>query len=117
MRELLVHIAHASHWEAAKRTGMYAPPMLCSDGFVHLSKTDQVHLPANAIYSDTSDLVLLWIDPTLVTAEIRYEHAVPDAPQAFPHLSGPLNVTAVVGEEALDPWKPGGFELPARPPA
>jgi len=70
--------------------------MLCGDDFIHLSKTEQVHLPANAIYSDTSGLVLLWFDPTPVTAEIRYEHAEP-------------------GSHQLDPRKPGRLELPAPP--
>jgi uncharacterized protein (DUF952 family) len=115
MRELLVHIAKASEWEAAKRAGVYEPPMLQADGFIHLSRPEQAHMPANAIYSDTEDLVLLWIDPTLVTGEVRYELPEPGAPHVFPHLYGALDVTAVVGESALDPWKSGGFELPARP--
>jgi uncharacterized protein (DUF952 family) len=89
--------------------------MLHSDRFIHLSRPEQAHLPANAIYSDTSDLVLLWIDPALVTGEIRYECAGPGPEQVFPHLYAALDVSAVVAENALNPWKPGSFELPARP--
>lgn len=113
--ELLVHIAHGSDWEAATRTGAYAPPMLAEDGFIHLSKPEQAHLPANALYSDTPGLVLLWIDPALVGGEIRYEPAEPGSDEVFPHLYAPLEVSAVVDGCALDPWKPGGFELPSQP--
>lgn len=88
--------------------------MLHRDGFIHLSRPEQVHLPANAIYSETPDLVLLWIDPARVTREIRYEPAGTAQP-FLPHLYGALNVEAVVGESALDPWERDGFELPPPP--
>jgi uncharacterized protein (DUF952 family) len=115
MRDLIVHIAHARHWAAAKRTGLYDPPMLHRDGFIHLSRPEQVHFPANAIYSETPDLVLLWIDPARVTGEIRDEPAGTGTQQTFPHLYGPLEVNAVIGESALDPWERDGFELPPPP--
>jgi uncharacterized protein (DUF952 family) len=113
--ELIVHIAHGRDWRAAKSTGEYAPPMLSEDGFIHLSAPELVHLPANALYSGTRDLVLLWVDPSRVTAAIRYELPEPNAPHAFPHLYGPLNVEAVIAEKPLDSWEPRAFELPPRP--
>ena len=114
MTELL-HIADAREWEAAKRSGSYQPESLRSEGFIHLSQPEQLHLPANAIYSGTPDLVLLWIDPTRLTAEIRNEPPHPQAMTTFPHLYGPLDTDAVVAEAPLAPWKRGEFQLPPRP--
>jgi uncharacterized protein (DUF952 family) len=115
VQKLIVHLANGRDWRAAKSTGQYAPPMLSADGLIHLSTPELVHLPANAMYSDTRDLVLLWVDPARVSAEIRYELPEPGARAAFPHLYGPLNIDAVIAETPLEPWKRGAFELPPRP--
>jgi uncharacterized protein (DUF952 family) len=108
----LLHIAPASSWEAAKAVGSYEFSTLLSQGFIHLSRPEQVHLPANALYSETSGLLLLWIDPSRLASEIRDEPPAPGAPITFPHLYGPLNLDAVVAETPLPPWKRGEFELP-----
>ena len=114
MSGLIVHIAREAEWHEAKGIGEYAPSTLPRDGFIHLSRPEQAHLPANALYSGQRDLVLLWVDPTRLRAELRYEAPEPGAPQ-FPHLYGPLNVDAVVSETRLDPWQRGAFTLPAAP--
>ena len=62
-----------------------------------------------------SDLLLLWVDPSRLAAELRYERPEPGAPE-FPHLYGPLNLDAVVAVTPLEPWEPGGFSLPPVPP-
>jgi uncharacterized protein (DUF952 family) len=71
-------------------------------------------LPANAFFSGQSDLVLLWVDPERLTAELRYEAPERGAPR-FPHLYGPLNVAAVLGISELPAWGPGEFVLPPTP--
>jgi uncharacterized protein (DUF952 family) len=114
--ELIVHIARRGEWEDAKRRGEYEPPSLASEGFIHLSAPQQVHYPANALYSGERELVLLWVDPDRLHAALRYERPSAEAMEAFPHLYGALNVDAVVAESPLDPWERGAFELPPRPP-
>src|SRR5918995_3122120 len=101
-------MAHEAEWREAKGAGEYVPSTLPRQGFIHLSRPQQVHLPANAVYSGQRDLVLLWVDPTRLQAELRYEAPEPGAPQ-FPHLYGPLNLDAVVAETRLEPWKQGAF--------
>ena len=62
----------------------------------------QVLKVVNSFYADLPDLVLLWIDAKRVDAEIRWEPADDDV---FPHVYGPLNLTAVerVSEFVPDP--------------
>ena len=112
---LIVHIAHSHEWDHAKATGTYIPSRFAEDGFIHCSQPEQAHLPANSVFSRQDGLVLLWIDLTRLTAELRYESTDPVSAERFPHLYGPLNVDAVVGVTSLQPWEPGSFVLPPQP--
>ena len=111
---MIVHIARLDDLAAARPRGEYAPASLADEGFIHLSRPEDVHLPANALYSGQKGLVLLWVEPERLRAELRYELPAPGAPVDFPHLYGPLNLDAVVAETPLEPWEPGEFELPTR---
>jgi uncharacterized protein (DUF952 family) len=111
----VLKIAHAEDWAAAKASGVYRVPSLEEEGFIHLSRPHQVHIPANALYSDTPGLLILWIDPSRLTAEIREEPSTTGEGGMFPHLYGPLNVDAVVAESPLEPWSEGEFQLPPAP--
>lgn len=115
MDSFIVHIARAAEWREAIAVDEYVPSTFPREGFIHFSQPDQVHLPANAMYSGQRDLVLLWVDPTRLHAELRYEAPEPGAPH-FPHLYGPLNLDAVVTVTPLERWERGAFTLPAAPP-
>jgi uncharacterized protein (DUF952 family) len=111
----VLKIAHTEDWEAAKESGVYRVPSLEDEGFIHLSRPHQVHIPANKLYSETPNLLILWIDPSRLTAEIRNEPGTTGEPMDFPHLYGPLNIDAVVAESPLEPWSDGEFRLPPEP--
>ena len=89
----IVHLCSRQDWQAAQERGAYRPDSLESEGFIHNSLPDQILWVANQFYPRESDLVVLWIEPARVEAEIRWE-TVPDG--TFPHLYGPLNLSAVV---------------------
>ncbi len=112
---MIVHIARSEDWAQAQTERRYAPPDLERDGFIHMSEPEHVAMPANALYSDQSGLLLLWIDPDRLEAEVKYEPPAPGAPLLFPHLYGELNLDAVVGVVQLDPWARGEFTLPPAP--
>jgi uncharacterized protein (DUF952 family) len=48
---------------------------------------------ANQYYCGVPDLVLLWIDPGRVTAEIRWEAV--EGGEEYPHIYGGINVAAI----------------------
>jgi uncharacterized protein (DUF952 family) len=107
----LVHICGRVEWEAARAAGARRPPSLDGGGFIHLSTPQQVHLPANRLFAGQPDLVLLWLDPGRLNAPLRWEPGVPDDPAAmlFPHLYGPLPITAVTDVTDYRPGPDGVF--------
>lgn len=99
----LVHLLEPSDWRAALADGAVRPPSLEEVGFVHLSRPEQVHLPAAALFPGRRDLALLVVDPARLPDPVREEPGAHGETMLFPHLYGPLPVTAVV---AVVPWRP-----------
>jgi uncharacterized protein (DUF952 family) len=111
---LILHITERAAWQRARARGEYRPPSLTSEGFIHCSTVAQVVDTANRHYRGGHGLVLLCIDQDRLAAEVRYE-APPgshDSAPGFPHIYGPLPVTAVVGIVDFPPGPDGTFTLP-----
>lgn len=106
LTDLLIHLCGALEWDDAQRAGEVRPESLTAVGFVHLSAPWQVHLPANRLFAGRADLNALYVDPAALHAPLRWEAGVPGDPDSmlFPHLYGPLPVSAVV---AFRPYRPG----------
>jgi uncharacterized protein (DUF952 family) len=111
----LFHLADRGEWLAAVGEGEYRVSTrgvtLAEQGFIHCSLRHQVRGVADAIFSDADDLVLLVIDGELVTAPIRYEVPEPGA-EAYPHIYGPLPVSAVTSVVPVSRDPDGRFLLP-----
>jgi uncharacterized protein (DUF952 family) len=109
--DVLVHICTADDWNSAQGDGELRPDSLASNGFVHLSTPEQVHLPANRLYAGRTDLLLLRIDPARLSSPVRWEPGVPtdSDTMVFPHLYGTLPVTAVISVTSFRPDANGRF--------
>ena len=108
---MLLHICADDDWRLAQDRGEHRPDSLDDVGFIHLSTPEQVHLPANRLYAGRTDLVLLRVDPDRLSAPVRWEPGVPTDPEAmlFPHLYGPLPVSAVTSVTPYVPGEDGRF--------
>ena len=108
---VLVHICTAEDWRLARDLGEHRPDSLEGAGFVHLSTPEQVHLPANRLYAGRGDLLLLRIDPSRLTSEVRWEPGVASDPDSmvFPHLYGSLPAAAVISVTSYLPDADGRF--------
>ncbi|MFF0544566.1 DUF952 domain-containing protein [Nocardia thailandica] len=113
----LVHLLSSTEWERAREAGAHRPESLVTAGFVHLSTPAQVHLPADRLFAGRIDLIVLWLDPDRLGAEVRWEPGVPTDPASmlFPHLYGPLPLAAVVAAAPYPPGPDGRFATPVRP--
>jgi uncharacterized protein (DUF952 family) len=102
---VIFHIAQRERWQAALADGSYTASTLgrelADEGFIHMSTRAQVAGVLDRFYRDVPGLVLLHVDETRLTAPLVYEQ-VGAAPEPFPHLYGPLDVSAVVEVEPLD---------------
>ena len=108
---MIFHITTRAEWDAAVRDGEYTAPSLATEGFIHLSNRHQVAGVANAVYRGVPDLVLLCVDPERLAAPLRYEPGE-HADERFPHLYGPLELSAV-SDVLPFPEGPDGFAPPA----
>jgi uncharacterized protein (DUF952 family) len=108
---VLVHLCPSDEWSSTRVQGELRPESLASVGFVHLSRPEQVHLPANRLYRGREDLVLLHIDPDRLDSPIRWEPGVTTDPESmlFPHLYGALPVAAVINVTSYRPGADGSF--------
>lgn len=106
----IFHITTDAAWEAARLAGVYTADSLEREGFIHLSTREQVLRVAGRFYRGQPGLLLLAVDTTRLTAELRYEESEPG--HHFPHLYGPLNLDAVLAAYPFPHEPDGSFRLP-----
>ena len=94
----LLHMTTAAEWA----TGRIDPAP--GEAFVHLSRPEQLHVPANLFYAGRQDLAVLAVDPARLTGEVKVEGG-------FPHLYGPLLPDAVFDVLPYWPDDDGVFRL------
>ena len=105
-RQFIVHLCSRQEWQAGQEKGEYRADSLETEGFLHNSTPSQILWVANQFYQGESDLVLLWIDPALVEAEIRWDIVEEGT---FPHIYGPLNLSAVIAVSDFSADEDGVF--------
>ena len=91
----LYHITDAEVARQATLAGQYAPEALTREGFIHCSYRHQVLAVANRLFRGRPNLVLLEIDSARVDCRIVDEN-LEGGKELFPHIYGPLDMTAVV---------------------
>jgi uncharacterized protein (DUF952 family) len=104
---VILHLAVRSDWETAKLTGEYIwstrGVTVAHEGYTHCSFESQWRSVRDRFYADLSDdeLVLLEIDESLLSSKVVVER-LGAAPEAFPHIYGCVEISAVIGERNID---------------
>lgn len=101
---MLLHITTPDLWEAARSCGRYEAPSLIDEGFIHCSTPRQITATANRFYAGREDLIVLCIDPDVLTAEVVFENTL-GGEELFPHVYGAIDLAAVTEARA---WPPLG---------
>ncbi len=97
---LIFHLALPDDWSDAVASGQYTTSTrgrtLDEEGFIHASTRDQLAATAARFYSDIDRLVLLSIDTDRLDCEVKWEPPDPSLTELFPHIYGPVPISAVV---------------------
>lgn len=87
-------------WDAFRAQGAFVgAPVDLADGFIHLSARDQVVETASKHFAGQDDLVLAMVDLAALGDSVRWEASRGGA--LFPHIYGPLPLTAVASHATI----------------
>jgi uncharacterized protein (DUF952 family) len=111
---MIFHVSSPEDWHAAQQAGDYRRSTrgrsLAEEGFIHCSRLDQVPGVLAAYYAGAGPLLLLTIDPDLLSAECRDDEIAPGV--FFPHVYGPIDLAAVVAVTPLTAGADGAYVVP-----
>lgn len=103
-------IVAADLWRAAEDSGVFAGAGIdLTDGFIHLSTAAQARRTAQLFFAGQDNLVLVAVDASLGEA-LKYEPSRDG--DLFPHLYGPLPLTAVLWVRPLPLGADGNHLFP-----
>lgn len=110
---MIYHLCSREEAEKALSAGVYAPPSLETEGFIHFSTAAQLLGVADRFYRGLKDAVLFEVDETdgENAKLIRFE-AVPDSPQVFPHYYAPLPADRILNVLPFPRDGEGNYLLP-----
>jgi uncharacterized protein (DUF952 family) len=108
---MIYHITSQRAWKKAKISGTYLPEAFDKDGFIHCSTSNQVADVGNRLYVGQVGLMILAINPDKLTAKVVYENLI-DGQELFPHIYGPLPITAVESTKEFMQDTTGKFYFP-----
>ena len=115
---MIFHITTRKDWEAAQTKGEYIVESLATEGFIHCSTLAQVLPVAEKYYKGQSGLVLLVVEPTLLSSTLKWEPPTGGTPAGVaegdqsPHVYGSINLDAVVNVVDFMFDTNGKFQLP-----
>ena len=110
---IIYHITTCEAWEEAKTAGQYTAPSLAGEGFIHASTREQVMGTANLLFHGQAGLVLLVIDSENISSMVRFDPVTAHGGvKEFPHIYGPLNLSAVIDIVEFPPGQDGYFSFP-----
>lgn len=115
---MILHITTKNEWERAISQGEYTSPSLTSEGFIHCSTIKQTTDTANTFFKGQHGLILLCINENKLKSICKYEAPAgggahdPGVGSLFPHIYGPINISAVIKTFDFPTNDAGLFILP-----
>jgi uncharacterized protein (DUF952 family) len=105
-------VLSAEAWRAAELAGAFqGSPDDARDGFIHFSTAEQLEQTLHKHFAGARDLLLLYVH-TQAVAQSQWRWEPSRGGALFPHLYGPLPVTAVHRVEPLPLDAQGLHRLP-----
>ncbi|KRA17218.1 DUF952 domain-containing protein [Lysobacter sp. Root604] len=92
--DTVYHFADPVDWAHAQDTGAYRNPGLQREGFLHCATAAQLAGVIERHQRGRGALVLLHLDAVALGDALRYDLS-PRSGEAYPHVYGPIPLTAV----------------------
>jgi uncharacterized protein (DUF952 family) len=114
--KLIFHITTPAAWAEAQIEGQVVAESLATEGFIHCSRAEQLLPVAKRFYAGVDGLLVLAIDESRVVPWLVNEGptgaADPFAQDVFPHVYGPIPLSAVIAAAPLAADVDGQFVWP-----
>lgn len=89
-------ILTTEQWAQFQTVGIFhGAPVDLADGYIHLSTTDQLQETLDKHFAGQEALVIVEVDLASLGESIKWE--VSRGGALFPHIYGPLPISAVIG--------------------
>lgn len=112
MDDVIYKIVPRALWREAETSRQFAgAPVDADDGFIHFSTAEQVRETARRHFAGMDDLLLVAVDAKSLGPDLRYEPSRGGA--LFPHLYGPLPLSAVRSVDEIAKGDDGEHHFPA----
>jgi uncharacterized protein (DUF952 family) len=108
---MVYKVCHAGLWRAAEAAGVFeGSPVDHRDGFIHFSTSKQVRETVARHFQGITGLVLVAVDADSLGEALRWEPS--RGGDLFPHLYGPLPMSAVHRVDPLPLASDGSHRFP-----
>jgi len=98
---LIYKLLERGDWVTASALGTYDGSSVdLNDGYIHFSTAEQVQETARRHFHGVADLVLLEVDAEALGAPVTWEPS--RGGDMFPHLYGPMPVSAVIRVQMVE---------------
>ncbi|WDE04073.1 DUF952 domain-containing protein [Thalassomonas viridans] len=101
-------LSSKEEYQQAQQNGQLVRDSLAEEGFIHGAPKHQLTRIANKYYTQTPEPLVMVVDKSLVTNEIKWE---PATGGLYPHIYGPLNMNAVVRTVPVALSETGCFDI------
>lgn len=108
--DLIFHLTTEDNLQGHKTGNTYHPESLDTKGFILCSKGSQVEETANRLFPEADRVLLLVIDISTLSAEVKYETS-DQTGEKFPKIYGPLNMDAIMDKITIFTEENGEFKI------
>ncbi len=107
---LIYHLINQADWDAARSAAKYRAESLAVEGFIHCSQDEaQLLQVANRLYAGRADMLALEVDTDRLISPVKREPS--RSGEIYPHIYGPLNISAVARVRPLPLDAAGKFSM------
>ncbi|MDZ7693748.1 MAG: DUF952 domain-containing protein [Balneolaceae bacterium] len=84
--DIIFHLVSKADWKKYQNAGLYEPPSLEEEGFIHCSNGNQVQHIANSFFKGVDNLLMIVIDVASLESDVKMEQPDDDNDEKYPDM-------------------------------